>query len=373
MTIENENIDDVEQNQIDKENTAFSSEDSEEVKDDKTEDKPDEQEEKATEKAIEASKKLDEQIDADEDDEIVKPEETKKDTDETSDGKDSAEKSGKKGEEDDTTSKTGDDKTAEKKVDDVVIDDDLIERAVRNGLTMKQAKAFGDASVLESTLTLMESKSAASEQTEKKDTGKDTEKTVEELKFEALELVFENVDDLDPELVAKVKAINEHNSKNMEAITKVVNELRVQLSEKTQSDNDTAVDKILNEIENLYSDLGDDYKDLIGKGSTTGLAKGSTQAGNRQKVIEAMRAIDIVDSGNKVSKTTKELFNGAIKQVFSDKQVELTNKKVAKTVTERNEQAINNPSGKTKAAPTGDEAAIQTSKEFDKKVDESDD
>lgn len=386
--MEDLNLDNNEQPEMDKENTAFSTEDSEEVKTGDSEQKVDEQEQKGTEKAVEASKKLDELIET-EDDEPKEKESTEKtgksseeksatdkkpEDKKTGDDKSSTEKEA--GEEKDAAGKTETKTKEEQKTDEgkSTIGDGLLERAVRNGLSLDDAKSFGNPEALARTLTILEeSRSAAGEQTEGRKTGKDTE-TTQEIKFEPLEIKFDNEADLDPEVVKQIKAINEHNSKAFESMSKFTNDLGKQLTITQQAIANQADQKVSDRIESMFGELGDDYKDLVGTGRGETLDENSNQFTNRVSIINAMKAIDQVafDSKQRM-KPLDKVFKQAVKQVFSDKQAEITNKKVAKSVTDRNKQAINNPTGSRKATVTGDEAAIQTSKEFDEKVSDSDD
>lgn len=379
MVIEETSFDEAE-TQLESENTAFDKE-NEDVKGENDDDiKEDGTDTKAHDSAVDTSKEFDKLGDDEDEDEAEaetkeeeeKEKETKEKTDEASEEKDSTEEeSDKKGEEENAATEKKDEKE-EQEADDKVIGDDLIERAVRQGYSISAAKSFGSVEALKTTLELLESKSAASTQTKAKDDEKDTEKAVEELKFEPVKIEFENEADLDPELVAKIKAINEGNTKNFEQVTKTLNELRAQLAEKTTSDDTASVNAIMAEVEAGYAGLGKDYETLVGTGLTDNITD-TTQIANRKQVVSAMRAIDIVDNDNGIAKSTPDLFKAAVKQVFSDKQAELTNKKVAKTLTERNKQVVNNPSGKVKAAITGGQAAVDTSKAFDKEHEDDED
>ena len=369
----------------DTEDSAAQSDETQEEKDAKAE--QEKQDDAVVKEAVDISKTFDEKLDAEND----------LDDDETPSGDD------KKGDEkdDDKAAQTGaDDKNSsadeekdDSETDDKVITDDLQERAVKAGYNLTEAKSFSSAKALEKTLEILEkSQASAGDQTSDDKTGKaDTEnkdaddKKIEFKPFEVkpFEVKFEDDGDnaIDPEIAKNIKAVNEQANSQMKAMNEHYSEQFKNMAEQLQNattqlkgfqntTNQQGAAKFEAEFESLVAGLGNEYKDLVGKGVGADLNKDGSELANRNKLIVAMRTIDTATLNAKQELLPqKEVFNQALAMVFSDKTKELATKKVAAKIEARGKQGINRASGAKGKPLTPHEGAVQASKDFDSKLD----
>ncbi len=348
--------------------------------------KVDDENEEAVAASDEFDKLMDETDKEEQQEEEEKKEQTgeeKKDTADKSseEKKDTAEGKGEDKGDDKEGDKTADGKKSDEETDDSVLSDELLTKAVKFGFSLQEARAFKSAKALSSSLGLVErALTVASESKsgdDKKDTGdKKTEDAPGFKPFEAkpFELKFENEDEIDPELLTAIRGMNEHhksqidamnahNAEQFKSITDSVKSVTANMASQSNQNFEKTFDS-------MVSGLGKNFETELGKGGFTSLAKDSTQLVNRQKVVNAMDAIDAVRVQSKQSQLAEqEVFNQAVAIVFADKANKIKTEKIATKLTARSKQAISRPGGQ-KGKESSDDKALQTSKEFDDLIDE---
>jgi len=331
----------------------------EDVKVDETEEKTEE----LLQEAIDVNKKFDDQIEKDEepgDEENAADEkaedETEDETNEKAEDKtdDNADKVEEKVEE----------KAVEKEKDDP-FDNSLLERALNAGLTLSEARGFSSAVDLENSLNIFEEHQSR----------KTEEKEEEEKPYDS----GLSKEDFDPALV---DAINKSGQKQFDENKKLRNEnkeLQAGLEELKKSGNDRTaeIDRQTN-VENTkwldeqFNSLGDDFKEVLGKGTIEDFAKGSAELENRTAVFNEMLAMA---QGYKVTRQSvpirEALFKRAINNLHGDKVAQAAISTTKSKLTKQSKQALGRASGRGKTA-TGMDTAVQANRDFDKKIDETD-
>jgi hypothetical protein len=120
----------------------------------------------------------------------------------------------------------------------------------------------------------------------------------------------------------------------------------------------------------MIDSLGDEFKELLGEGPGSKLDANSVQFKNREKIIEEMS--DFVaarQSRGKPVPGQAEVFDRAVKVVFSDKANALAAKRTRSSVKKRSSQIIENSTGGKGKTLTPQEEAVKVSTDFDKKLD----
>jgi len=311
-----------------------------------------EKESKAGKKeATKASEEFDKKVDTKSEDEEIPSDEDKK-----GDEEDAAKKAG---EEDDTTGEKTDD-------DDYVLSDDVITRAIRLGMEFPEVQKFPSNELLTKVCDDLESARASVRAAESKLAEKTGEKkeTPEEEEFKPFELKFENEDEIDESITKAVKSMNEHYAGQ---VKKLQDKIKTMGDAQKMAD----VETYESTLDTLFTSVGKEFKEFVGEGPIRNLGRGSQQVRYRNQVVAAMNTIDeSYYSSHGERLPMDELFNRGVETVFGDKSKEITKKNVAKTLKERGGQTLHKPAGKGNKPLTGVEAAVQTSKEFDKKIDE---
>jgi hypothetical protein len=226
-------------------------------------------------------------------------------------------------------------KGKEKEVDAPTFSDELLARAEKLGLSKEEVADFGTEEAANKALTLFEKKSTATgTQTEQKPDS-DANKNAATAAFKKYEVKLDpNV--FDPEIIETVNGINEHYSKQFEAMEGQLNEAR-------QSLNRQQALQFEQQFDGWIKELGDGYKDVLGDGRGAEMDKKSEQFGNRVKVLDEMETIaaGFVKTGKQVP-PYGELFEKALASVFKDKQKEIARKEISGKLGKR--QIIARPS-----------------------------
>ena len=260
------------------------------------------------------------------------------------------------------------DEEAGKKDPDKEVDESLLERAVKAGLSLEQAKEYG--SLLEHTVELLEeSQSEARSEKEKTPEEIETEKKAKEeaeakvkddeapydCKLDPNEYdegLIKGLNDLGTMLKKRVVALESGHSKHTEAL----------VSDRVTKHTDWLDSRI-----NRMSD--DDLKKIYGEGDIDDLEEGSEQ-------FKARAALDtkitkIATDLRKAKKTVpsrNKLFDMAIEALHKGKKTKVDAETKAKLAA-RAKEAVGGGSGKV-SAESAEAEALQTQKDFDKKIDE---
>jgi len=320
----------------------------------KLEDKVDEQ---VAEELTEASKEFDKKIDeADEDNENQDEEE--KSSEKTGDDKDTAD-SDKEADEKTSEKADAEKKSAEAGQEDGITDD-LLERAVKSGLSITEARGFSSSNDLERTVSLLESR-----QTE---TNKSTDDKTEDGTDKA-DKPFDSglsKDDYDEKIVDTINNLGQ----KVQDLTKENAELKEsskQAAERTESE---AVAAHTAWYDNQIKELGEEFEDVFGKGTIKDIKEDSPQYKNRAALETEMMAIVKGKVATKQTVPPKEkVFEMALRNLHSEKLKQTSQKTTSEKLKKRASQTLGRGSKGQGSAETEIDKAKQANADFDKKID----
>ncbi len=228
----------------------------------------------------------------------------------------------------------------------VTITDSHIERAVKAGISMADAKAFTSPEALERVCGMLEGKP---ERESKSADGKDENETDEVV------ALLDGIPDLDPEnyddnIVAGFKAMKS-----------VIKRLSDDNKELRQSGSRQEVDWLDSQIQGL----GEDYADVVGSG-----AKGSLQAGSPEAVkrAEIERKFKVLEAGYKAAgeeASRESVFKEAVSLTLGESVAKVKTAKKEEALKSREKLIIARADG-SRATPKRD-ALDETADEIDRK------
>ena len=327
------------------------------------------EEQKATEtKATEETKPTEEKVESDTAVEKLgadfdkKVDEGEEDTAEKTEETEAKEKA----EAEEAEEKTKADEEAGEKVPVKEVDESLLERAVRAGLSLARARQYGSAEDLEHTVTLLEeSQNEAGTKSEKTPEEQETEKKA---KKEADEAPYDCK--LDP---------NEYD----EGLIKGLNELGTMLKKRvvgieaslSSHANTLASDNVAKHTAWLDSQINrlsdEDMEKVYGKGDIDDIEEGGEQFKARATLDTTIKKIatDLRDA-KKTVPSRKKLFDMAIESLHKGKSTKTSaDAKTKAKLAARAKEAVGGGSSKV-SAETAEAIALQAQKDFDKQLDE---
>ncbi|MHC4744336.1 MAG: hypothetical protein ACYS8Z_20670, partial [Planctomycetota bacterium] len=245
--------------------------------------------------------------------------------------------------------------------DETELSKELVEKASALGFSDEEIEKFEDDAELEKFVDTIESvmseedEDSASAQAESKDKAKDT-------KDETL-VKFENEDDIDPELLGGIRALEKDNKELRETLEGLVGRLNKQQQ-----------DQFIKRFDGMVKDLGKDYVDTFGVGSYNDLGKRSRAYRNRQAVGRRMNAFaqGMVDNGLEVP-SEKEMFDLAVNSLHKNKVETVKGLRLGKKTAARSKQRIGRPATRKTGKLTGQQKAVETSRAFDEMMDTTED
>ena len=266
-----------------------------------------------------------------------------------------------------------------------VIDDTLLDRASKAGLSIEEAKAYGTPEALTRTLDII-ARTQKPAETAKEESGKTADAKAAESKVTPAEKLSLNLnrEDYEDDYVNNVESFEAKLNERLAAIeAKVakINEFEAKIGkvdQVVQHQEQSAAEELANWYDGKLSGLGEDYEAVIGKGATFDLEENSEPAKLRAAIMEEMvvTAAGLKATGKPVPKRDA-LFDRAIKAVLSDKVDTAKGKKdkekIAEILNKRANQIISKPGAASRKELTAEEEAIEISKEYDKLNTESDD
>ena len=263
--------------------------------------------------------------------------------------------------------KTKADAEAGEKDSDKEVDDSLLERAVRAGLSLERARQYGSKEDLEHTVELLEErqseKGKTPEETEAEKKAKEeaeAKKKEDEAPYDCKldpeeydEGLIKAVNDLGTMLKMRVVALESSHSRHAEALV---------------SDRVTKHTEWLDSKINRLSD--DDLKKVYGEGDIDDFEENSEQFKARAALD---RKITQIAKGLRDAKKTvpsrNKLFDMAIEDLHKVKKTKKADAKTKAKLEARAKEAVGPGSSKV-SAETAEAQALQAQKDFDKKIDE---
>lgn len=215
---------------------------------------------------------------------------------------------------------------------------ELLARAQQYGMSEEDAKGYGSTSLLERTLTAFDRRfgqlgsgaaKPANEPSKPETDQVEAPATVEAEEFE-LKLSEE---DYDPEVVKQLKAMNSHYAKKFAGMQQ-----RVQQQERKE---------IGERVERLFSGLGEEFADEIGKGETEKMDRAGKQFKSRVQVLQQMDALALgyKQAGMDVP-SEDELFKRATRLAFGERYESIARKKLSQQLDTRRGGMVQRPTNR---------------------------
>lgn len=209
-------------------------------------------------------------------------------------------------------------------VNSAVVPDELIERAVLAGISIKDARKYSDPEMLENIINLVSAKTGKGQK------GIDSEeKHVSDIDMTILDSIPDlDPDEYDPEVVGAFSGVKQV----VKALVDQVKQL--------QAENQNAVaQSTLSWIDSAFESLEPEYHEFLGNGPKDSLKPDGIEFKNRSLIVERM---DILKAGyeavNKPVPQNSELFKDALESIFGKKVV---SKKINNKLDKRKNQHIN--------------------------------
>lgn len=225
------------------------------------------------------------------------------------------------------------------------IEDALLERAVKAGMTLADAKAIADADALGRIVSRLEAAAAQSQEDEpgkSGESGKDGESQKEQ-EEDPLKEVLEKIE-LDPEeydegLVGMVDMLKQALISQQEALNGQrdrIDQLKQQIAD--------GVDRGNSLVDGEIAKLGKDWEEVFGTGRTADLPAGAHKAA-RAKLERHMQFAKEEAKAEGREVTEADAFAQALKTGFGDKQTAMKGKKAKEEAERRSSKTINRPRG----------------------------
>jgi len=207
---------------------------------------------------------------------------------------------------------------------DPLDDSDLVDAAIRAGLSFSELRGFKSRESLERVIEIIAERNNDVEQEEE------------------YEDSLAGIPDLDPE---------EHDEKTIQmfkALKDVAREQQAKINElasgQRQMDDaqyEQASRELMSEFDGFVESLGEDYEAALGKGSTSVIARGSEAHVNRDRVMEQMAVlIHGYNAAGIQRPTRKKIFDMAVSQVLPEVTVEARTKKTKAKLDEQKDLHI---------------------------------
>ncbi len=271
-----------------------------------------------------------------------------------------AEQDAKAAEAKEKAEKEAEEKAGEKgtQEDDKVFDTNLLERAAKAGLTLAQAKSFSDPKDLEAALGIFEAAQSTEpgDTADKKDAAGDKE-TGGEKPFDC-GLSKDEYDD------ALVDSINKMGN----SLVSRINKLEADKLAFQKDSEERSIGEHTSWLDDQFNGLGEEFKDVLGKGKFGDISKDSKQFKNRAAVDSEMAAIVAgYQKTGKALPSKKKVFERAINNTFGDEVKRAANAETAAKLKQRASQTVGR--GSRGSASAGTDKALQAQKDFDAKID----
>ena len=330
-----------------------------ETKDQQTVDVETKEDDTSTKAAVKTSEKFDELIDTE-------------DVEETPSGEDDESKTSKP---DKSTEKTEDETGSEKKggEDEVAgeskVSKELEKRAIDLGLTEEEVFRFESDTELERTINIIES--IASEEDETKAVSQAAAQTAESKDEEGKEdfkFEFANEDNIDPELLNNIKALEKHYQDEVKSLREDVAKMKTGVKQEEQN-------RFIKRFDGMVENLGLEFADIFGKGSLNDLSKRSSAWKSRDKVRGRMYAFakGLAESGENIP-DEQQLFDLAISSLHGKKVKAVEGLRSSKkNATYAKGAHVGRAATKRTGSMTGHQRAVETSKKFDDLIDTTED
>lgn len=218
--------------------------------------------------------------------------------------------------------------------EDPVVDEALLERAVRAGMTIAEANSVSDPGVLASIVGRMESVTSVGTKASEEGNGAPEEEVFN------VEEILNEIPDLDPEefpeeMVSTVKGLKDLVGKIALHQQGTIDQLRQEITASAAASAETWADS-------QYAKLGSDYESTFGKGTYADLPDGPQRAARDRLSRHAQFVQDDAKlDGKEITKA--DAFEKALELGFSDVVKKMKGKKTKSDASRRAAQTVNRP------------------------------
>jgi hypothetical protein len=331
------------------------------------------------EKAVDASKDFDKLLDDSDGVEETPPEDTPAKDDKAkapvkSKAKDSKTKDDSKaddkdsGKEEDEDEEKTDDKAGDKAGEESPFSEGLTTRATDIGLTEEEIAQFEDEADLEAMVKKIEDiVGEADEQEPGSQTPTPPDKKKEDNAGDDSIVKFKDEAEIDPEILANMKAIEKKYNDEVQALRQEVAEMKSGVQKQQQA-------QFTKRFDGMVDKLGLEFVDVFGRGSLNDLGKRSQAFKNRDAVRARMYAFakGLADSGQDLP-DEQTLFDLAVNTLHGKKLSAVKSLRTKTKTDARSKQRIGRAAAGKDKPLKGDDAAVQVSKDFDALIDSAED
>lgn len=244
------------------------------------------------------------------------------------------------------------------------ISKDLAQKALDLGLTEEEVQELGSDEAVEKVVGIIESVMSEDEETPAA-TETPKAKATEE---EESGLKFENEDDIDPELLKNIKAMEQRHREEVSELRKTVDELKGGIEERERQE-------FVKRFDAMVAEQGLEFADVFGKGPTNDLGLRTKAFRNRDAVRRRMYALaSAMTEDGQAMPPEQQLFDLAVNSLFKDKvETVKSARMVKKTAKHAKKARVGRAATKSAGSLTPHQKAVQTSRDFDALIDTSED
>jgi hypothetical protein len=229
---------------------------------------------------------------------------------------------------------------------------ELKQRALDIGLSEEDVKTFPSEEALDKALILIEKRGIAS-QPKQEETPPAVAPEVKKEEKASEKDAEEDIPDLDPEvfdekLVEVWGALKGVNKKQAE----IIEQLKGQVATLTQQSLASHKDRLLDQVEDFFGDLGEEYTSFIGKGRGSDLQKDSVEMKARVEILEVAESLMENYARQKKNVPFKTALARATHAILGDKLRDIESGKIASKLEKRSKAFMPKPGGLNEKAST---------------------
>lgn len=286
------------------------------------------------------------------------------------------------------------DTSSDDSASDPEFDAEILERAGRYGFSDEEARAFGSPENLQSAMTTLDRQLSAlgreelgrqsdhepqplqpqppqspqASQPQAPDPNSTPTTLPEKLKLEL------DPNEYDEGLIKTVNSINDHydgiirqQEQHLKMAAEAIMALHQQINETTGQTQAEEYARFHQEMDAFFTGLGDEFRDVFGKGEMRTLSPNSPESTARNALVEEMHALRIADARlNRPQSSWKELQQRALHTLHGDKIKSIARREINEKIKNRRGKAISRPAGRQTKSSDPITNAVKFVEEFSK-------
>lgn len=240
--------------------------------------------------------------------------------------------------------------------------DDMLEAAHFAGISSEEAGGYSSGSALARAIAVRPTPRSETEVPPQREPEKPP---AERFKFNNLDSLTAKDEDGEPDydkgiraLPSELERMNEHYAGEMDRISKTVQSLQKDAGVVREQQR-------IEQFDSFVNDLGDEYKDVFGKGKTLDMNTNSSQFKNRQNMADIIVNMERgQQQGGVAVSSLKSLLTLARNAVAGDKMAEIQRKKISSGLKKRSKQFQSKPTQREGSELGVNDAIAQKSKAY---------